>query len=224
MKGISPSLMISLVLTSAVVASADDGDWEFLRSHLTDSHKSQKIWQKEIDTFRFFPTALAFIAQADSIEIYEGLPHPTFEAVALKQQLASHETVKIGGYPFYAQPQAITPKAKVRLTELMTNASGFTPFTGYKMCGGFHPDYAIRFKKEKESCDVLICFGCHDAEVRFHKNLITCSTRKGWNEFFAPYAQKRPTQTLSQQAGKGKPESKSEDRDKPQPEADERSR
>jgi hypothetical protein len=186
------------------------------------------MWQKQIDTFRFFPSALAFIAQADSIEIYEGLPHHTFEAEALKNELAGNETIQIGGYPFYAQPQAIRPESKVKLTELMKDASGFTPFTGHKMCGGFHPDYAIRFKKENDSCDILICFGCGDAKVEFQKNPITCSIRGGWREFFAPYAQKRPPKTEAEQDGTGQPATRpvldSEGGDKSKPEAEGRSR
>jgi hypothetical protein len=59
------------------------------------------------------------------------------------------------------------------------------------MCGGFHPDYAIRFTKGEEHCDFLLCFGCGDGRILHNGKVIHCHIRD-WEELLAEYAKNRP--------------------------------
>lgn len=196
-------ILFSLSLLSEVKSAEDDGDWEFLRSRLSKDYKHLDMWKREVDTFRFLPEALKFMNDATSIEIFEGLPHQTFEAEALKEELASKKTIQLGGYPFYATPHKLRKNDDTKLEKLLEDAAGFVPFTGYKMCGGFHPDYAIVFKKDNVVCELLICFGCGDARIAFKNRPIICSIHGTWSKFFILYASQRPKKKA--ETGTGQP-------------------
>lgn len=111
------------------------------------------------------------IAKCDKVTIYEGLPHQMFEAKTLKQELATKETVKKGGFPFYAQPVVISAAAQAKLKKLYLAPKTFMTLTEpfMKACGGFHPDWAIEWSHGAETWLVLVCFGCSET-ITWHGN------------------------------------------------------
>ena len=98
------------------------------------------------------PDALArFRASLDSahtLHIYEGLPHQTFDRVALRQERRRKDVTTIAGFPFYtpATPSRFQPKLKSLLAR--TAAIRLYVDDPLLRCGGFHPDFAIVWKAQ----------------------------------------------------------------------------
>ena len=49
------------------------------------------------------------------------------------------------------------------LRVLLRKEGALTPWGGEKMCGGFHPDFAITWKVEERDVSLMVCFTCHEA-------------------------------------------------------------
>ena len=148
---------------------------------------------KETNSFRFMPGALRFMEKAETITVFEGLPHQTWEPESLKKELGKTEEILIGDFPFYPTPAALEKSDHPALLKLLSVPEGLRPFIYFKMCGGFHPDYAIRFTKEGTHCHLLLCFGCGDAGILHDNKVIHCHIgKKGWQELLSPYAKFRP--------------------------------
>ena len=186
--------IICLLISLPILAAEDDGDWEFLNRHIAKADWVNEIMRKQERTtaFRFVPAALKFIEGAEKITVFEGMPHQLFEKELLVRELEKAEETIIGTYPFYPQSQDFMAKDEPALRDLLLDAKGFGPFLLSKMCGGFHPDYAIRFTKGEEHCYLLICFGCGDAQIHHNDKVIQCHLYAGWRELLAGYAKHRP--------------------------------
>jgi hypothetical protein len=173
----------------------DDGDWEFLKSRLPEKSGSgiPRVPEDITNTFRFFPAAFKLIESADKITVFEGMPHQGWEGKLLERELARVDETMIGEFPFYPHPQEFREKDEPSLRKILRLPECFRPFLSRKMCGGFHPDYAIRFTKGDEHCDLLLCFGCGDAHILHKGKVIHCHIfRKEWQELLAGYAKHRP--------------------------------
>ncbi len=101
----------------------------------------------------------ASVRAAGSPTLLEGLPHPGGEAELLAAE-KQKRVLELHGHPFYTE--RIEPKAAdaVWLTELLVDATALRPFSGEKKCGGFHPDFAVRWQHGAKRYDALVCFGC----------------------------------------------------------------
>ena len=111
--------------------------------------------------FGRLPELLRAISKAGKVALYERLPHQTFE----KDQLESEKTVTLSGYPFYADPLPLKPAYGKKLITALSDARSYRDFSGEKLCGGFHPDYAVEFQVGKATYHVLVCFGCGEAKL-----------------------------------------------------------
>lgn len=100
------------------------------------------------------------IRQSTSVTLLEGLPHQAFEAEHLAAEIKAKRVVRRHRYPFYADPLPLKPEHAQWLTEILADARAMKPFSGEKKCGGFHPDYAIRWQDGAVTYDALVCFGC----------------------------------------------------------------
>jgi hypothetical protein len=105
-----------------------------------------------------------FVANADRVVLYEGLPNQDGEMELLKRELAEKQTVAFGEYPFYAEPMPLTAQDAATLAEVFDGIDAFCPRIP-KPCGGFHPDYAIEWTNGDETVVVLVCFMCGEAIV-----------------------------------------------------------
>ena len=135
------------------------------------------------------------LTEAAGIEISEGLPHQMFEGELLAAESKRKDTEKIGPYRFYTPPvAAANPEV---LKRILASSDTIRVFGGEKACGGFHPDYAVRWTGEDGSRHFAqICFGCHeiiysDGKSRYRYDLEDEPLEKLRNEL-APYAKKRP--------------------------------
>jgi len=100
------------------------------------------------------------ITSADSISIYEGLPHQVFERDLMERERARSDIFWIAKFPFYAP--ALKPEDQQSLKSILSAASTLKLFAGEKMCGGFHPDFCVSWDSEQRTFNALICFGCHE--------------------------------------------------------------
>jgi hypothetical protein len=105
---------------------------------------------------------LSAVALADEVLVYEGLPHQMWDRDLYRHELARSDLVRFHGYPFYAKPLAVTAEEKKALTAIAQRKDAHVPYGGAKLCGGYHPDYAIVWTRAGQQSGSLICFGCHE--------------------------------------------------------------
>lgn len=192
-----PSLLCLMAMFPAFshAEEKDDGDWEFLKSRLPNRIATDApVVDREItDSFRFVPAALKFIEESETTTVFEGLPHQNQESELLKSARDKIEETMIGEFPFYPHPQGLRKEDEPALREILRLPGCFRPYIYLRPCGGFHPDYAIRFTKGDEHCDLLLCFGCDDARILHEGKVIHCHIfKKRWQDLLAGYAKHRP--------------------------------
>lgn len=100
------------------------------------------------------------LLKADKLVIYEGLPHQTWQADKLKEELKRSDVTKIGGYPFYTPALEVTNSDELK--QLLGAPASIQPYLGPKGCGGYHPDYTVSWTAGGITYHVQICLGCHE--------------------------------------------------------------
>ena len=146
----------------------------------------------------FAAEPLAFLAKADQVTLYEGFPHPLFEAKLLKAELKSKKTIEIDSYPFYQEILQLNQENTDQLKNLIGKIKDVT--VGTKRCGGFHPDYAIIWHVDGKDYATLVCFSC--AEVKFFEETSSVTYElNGFSDDFKnilqAYQKNRPKKTKS---------------------------
>jgi|GEM_PF-3584277 len=135
------------------------------------------------------------LGKAHKIFVYEGLPHQMFEADLLKAEKKLEDTLKIGGFPFYA-PKVVAPdKIAKTLRELAASPESYAVFSGEKRCGGFHPDYAATWFDSGKEHSILFCYGCVEALIVDGKKTYRYDFTRiaDLRKLLAPFKSKRPT-------------------------------
>lgn len=91
------------------------------------------------------------------------------ESVTVKRGAAREESgpVRLYGFDFEEGTLTISTETAEELSKWFADPDSFRNWRGEKKCGGFHPDYAIEWKKGGKSVVVLLCLGCH--EIIAHK-------------------------------------------------------
>lgn len=136
------------------------------------------------------------IRQAGTLTLYEGLPHPMYEADSLESEKKAKPTIELHGFPFYREPLALRAGDEEKLKEVLGDARSFDSYSGEKKCGGFHPDYAVGWSVAGTPYVCLICFGC--AEFRLYGPAgeaeydISRAARGRLTSLLASYQQNRP--------------------------------
>lgn len=102
------------------------------------------------------------ISGAESVTVYEGLPHPLWESKLHDSELKRPDLIRIEGYSFYAKPLNLSAEENQKLTEISLRKDAHLVHGGFKQCGGYHPDYVIIWEKRGKKSGSLICFGCYE--------------------------------------------------------------
>lgn len=106
---------------------------------------------------------IAATTQAETVTVYEGLPHQASEGDAYTIEVKRADLVWFEGFPFYAKPLKVSEADKKSLTAIAGRPAAHVLFSGYKLCGGYHPDYAVIWTgRDGKKSGSLICFGCHE--------------------------------------------------------------
>ena len=122
-------------------------------------------WGESID-ITVLPNFRASLLEQSDLKIYEGLPHQGWEHELLRSEIKSKETTKIHGFHFYSNEISPSTAHRDLLVAALSNPEGIMEWAGMKLCGGYHPDYAVRWKDAKGAeFDALICFGCHEIKL-----------------------------------------------------------
>lgn len=140
------------------------------------------------------------VSEARSLTLFEGLPHQFWEAEELKKELSQKPTVQLHGFPFYEQTLAVEPRDASKLKVLFLSAETFQLYPAgvvhVKQCGGFHPDYVVRWTTGDRVYDVLICFGCEEARCYGPCREVYCdispAALKEFESTLTPYRRSRP--------------------------------
>ena len=142
------------------------------------------------------PPEIATLNQADRLVLYEGLPHPYYEARSLEVERKSKPTVILHDFPFYREPLEWKPGDGERLKALLGDRSTFAPYSGEKRCGGFHPDYAVEWSAGGKVYQALICFGCFETKIYGPDGGttydLTQDVRERLKALLEPYRKNRP--------------------------------
>jgi hypothetical protein len=106
---------------------------------------------------------------------------------------------ELHGYPFYQEPMPLTREGAKTLSEVLAESATYEPFSGEKLCGGFHPDYAVEWHVGADRYRALLCFGCHEVKlfgpgVESRNDLDEASYQKLWMLLMA-YRKNRPYPT-----------------------------
>ncbi len=109
-------------------------------------------------------TLFGSAARADTVTVYEGLPHQGNETKLFTAEKASKPWVDRDGYLFYPAPLPLTPEQTAAIRALLADPATFEPFKGEKKCGGFHPDYLAEFAGPKGTVCAHVCFGCGEVK------------------------------------------------------------
>jgi hypothetical protein len=179
-------IVLSMAMLAALITPVALGQ-------ATPQDREKKRYAEE---FKNLPAITAAIDKATRVVLYEGLPHQTWEAKALAQELKSQKTVKLHDFPFYQETLSLEKQDTKDLTALLTRAGSLRPFSGAKLCGGFHPDYCVEWHLGKEVYRVLICFGCHEVKLHGPKTSVYCDVEDkalaGLQRLLKPYRKNRP--------------------------------
>lgn len=116
----------------------------------------------ERSDFSNYEAFIERITDASAIELYEGLPNDFGETALYKHELKTKETIVWNGYPFYEGALDLKPEDADKLTRLFAKGNIAVPYSGGKLCGGFHPDFAFEWTRGDGKYRALVCFTCHE--------------------------------------------------------------
>lgn len=109
-----------------------------------------------------------FVAGAESAErlvVYEGLPNKSWGGGLYRAELERTDLIEVKNYHFYAAPLVINADDMVALNALLKRDPLFVEWGGMKLCGGYHPDFALEWRDGDKSYFALICLTCHEVKM-----------------------------------------------------------
>lgn len=151
---------------------------------------------RPVDTnFANFAALAEGISKADTILLYEGLPHQGNEQKVFKDELRKPH-ILLHEYPFYSELLELNSVDRAELSKLMVESSHFEPWRGEKKCGGYHPDYAIEWRTNGDVYHGLVCLGCSEVKFFGPRSELHCDmtseTKHKLMTLFKPYRKNRP--------------------------------
>lgn len=142
------------------------------------------------------PDFSALTTGADTILLYEGLPHRVFEKEAFRVEQSRQSVFTEDRDCFYQEPLPLRDETKAKLTRIFHATGPTLPWRGEKLCGGFHADYLIEWRRaEKPLLRVLVCFGCGELKLRvanFGRYDLTKEGEQALRAALKGYRQHRP--------------------------------
>jgi hypothetical protein len=136
------------------------------------------------------------ILRAYSITVYEGLPHQSYEGQLLAAEIKAKPTVTLHDFPFYEETLSIDKEDEAKLIAILGDSANFKIAGLVKKCGGFHPEFAVKWNTKAGENMGLICFGCGEYQI-FGNGLMRKYDMDGGcheelREILAAYRKNRP--------------------------------
>lgn len=143
-----------------------------------------------------FNRTLRMCKQASKVEVFEGLPHQMFEPELLAQEQQRSDVFQNHDFDFYEPALSLPGNEFSCFISSVVSRRTYRAWQGFKACGGFHPDFLVRFHGTDGSIDVQICLGCGEA-VLFGRDGysyvdISESAREKWTTLRENSRTKRP--------------------------------
>lgn len=124
---------------------------------------------KRADIEKSFPKLAGMLASIDGksmLTLYEGLPHQMWDREQLAFELKNKESITRFGFPFYKTPNPVSEADTKLLSEALKAQEAFVRYQGFKLCGGFHPDFALVWTQEgKVPVEIHVCLGCGEIKA-----------------------------------------------------------
>ena len=160
-------MMVILLLISVLEARATD---------VPASSNKQVIGftprlKKEAEIRASFKKLSRLIGSLDSgakLEIYRGIPRGKFFEVeeALGSGNDGHKRyIRRYGAFFYSQAEVPERNDVKELLAMVKNPQSFRRFGGFKLCGGFHPNFALVWTKDETAGEIHVCLTCHEIKL-----------------------------------------------------------
>ncbi len=113
------------------------------------------------------PDLPVLLAGTDTLIVYEGIPRSFPRSKDTESEKPRPEpTITVAGQTFYEKPIALPEVDRATLEGIFHFDTPVQAFRGHKLCGGFHADFMIEWRRKNEpALRALVCFGCH--EIRF---------------------------------------------------------
>lgn len=96
---------------------------------------------------------------------HRGLPHPGWEPLSFWSQLLFLPRRIEHGHAFQRSQEDAAWVSKI--AEILASPEAYREWLGSKACGGFHADHYLRWTRDSEEWEVIVCLGCHEAML-FH--------------------------------------------------------
>ena len=106
--------------------------------------------------------------------LYEGLPHQYWRKNELESERRLKRTIKMQGFDFYAQPNQLAEIDLVAIRDILVNPKAYETYRSGKLCGGYHPDFALVWQCSDGDLQFHVCFGCEEVKVRQGNRLAHC--------------------------------------------------
>ena len=134
------------------------------------------------------------ILLAKTLDVYEGLPHPSKDRTLFEREIKREDVTKIWNYPFYTPGVSATNADKLK--RILSDPETLEIREGPKRCLEFHPDYDLAWKEQEKTYHALICFGCSeivffDGKASFVYDL-NDKADSHLKELLSSHAKKRP--------------------------------
>lgn len=136
------------------------------------------------------------ISKCNEVNLYEGLPHQEWEHEQFQSELTNKAITILAEFPFYSEPLPLSANDAKLLREIYCDSSAFLPFIIGKACGGYHPDYCIKWSDGTNAFLVQICFGCGEMMTFSEGKILHCNIKPRAQERFGKilklYRKNRP--------------------------------
>lgn len=141
------------------------------------------------------PDSIKTLKKAESLVVYEGLPHPQKERDLLEQELKREDLRTFNGFPFYTPGFPANPMQTRQLKKALCGGGLYYLSDGPpKDCGPFHPDFAVEWQDGEIIKQALFCFGCDEVQILSlgAVEAYDLSDTRALEEVFSEFAVKRP--------------------------------
>jgi hypothetical protein len=129
------------------------------------------------DDFKLLPELLPR-SGAVLTELAAGLPHPYGEPKDFVRDLWLKQNRSIKGYRFYKRQADPTEPVRAVMVNLLSQEGSFSPYTGPKLCGGYHADFAAKLEFGGKHVWLLVCLGCEEVLIFSEGKELICEVRR----------------------------------------------
>ena len=119
-------------------------------------------------SFKKLSRVIDSLDSGGELEIYRGIPRGKSREVeeALANGNAGQKRyIRRYGAFFYSQAEVPKSNESERILAMVKDPACFRKFGSYKLCGAFHPNFALVWTKDEITVEIHICLTCHEVKL-----------------------------------------------------------